>query len=382
VRLALDGEVFCWNQKRGIPRVYREILTRVGQIDPEIEVRVGVQGEMRTAILDELGFKVDRIPRLSPTLRPWCLWRHITPGVNSILRRMYWRRCKADVYHTTHYSLPPVAGPAFCIVHDMMPEQFPDSFPGSDRIDLCLRKKKAVERSDLVLCSSQNTRRDVTRLLGVPGDKCRIMHMAGFPGEQVRRVAGPTRKPQKPFFLYVGGYRMPYKNFAFVAECLGDPAFSAFSQFDLVVAGPETPTVEERDRYGDRLRGRLRFLDNCDDDDLIRLYSTCSAFLMPSLYEGFGLPVLEALACGAAVICSDRSSLPEVGGDAVYYFDPESPQEFRDALTEALAEGRCSDAVKRRVQHARRFSWEKTTREFCKTVRDISSAGGSTGCSC
>ncbi|MGQ9661180.1 MAG: glycosyltransferase family 4 protein [Kiritimatiellia bacterium] len=376
-RLVLDDEVFRWNPNRGIPRLYREILQRLPRVAPDIELVICLQGSGSVHLPAIEGVTRVEIPSLPPGLRPWRFWSSVAPRVNALLRSIYWRRMaeKTDVYHATHYRLTRSWSPSFSLVHDMIPELFPDAFPGAEAGRIAVLKRKAVKRALLVLCDSKNTRGDLVRMLGVPEKKCRVLFAAGFPPERVAAYERVQQPPLKPFLLYVGGYRTRYKNFGFILDALSSSDVATLSRYSLVVAGPEMPSAAEEAELRHRSAVEIRFMNNPDDGQLIGLYLTCAAFVMPSLYEGFGLPVLEALACGAPVICSRVASLPEVGGDAVYYFDPRSPQQFCEALSKALADGRSPELVARRKERAMRFSWEKTAEGFAAAVREVARIG-------
>ena len=119
MHLALDGEVLGWNPQRGIPRVYQEVLRRLGG-RADLDITVHTQGHVRERRLQEWGIEQKSVLCLPPNAWPWRLWRFLAPQVNRHLAARYWRGVKADVFHSTHYSLPGVHSPMFCVLHDMM----------------------------------------------------------------------------------------------------------------------------------------------------------------------------------------------------------------------------------------------------------------------
>lgn len=376
IRLLVEANVFLWNPKRGIPRVYREILSRLCTAFPDIDVHLAIQGAIPVPECEKWGAHVARVPCLPPGLKPWRLRHLAAPFANSVLARGFWRRQRSvDVYHTTTYALPPTRGPTSCVVHDMIPEVFPAMFPGAGWRRLQRLKMAAIRRAGTVLCVSENTRADVVRICGVPLDRCRVVYNGGYWDVDAGSRLGASDIEQKPFLLYVGGHRTPYKNFRHFLECIG----TAFEGLQVIVVGPEQPTSKELSSYeGIVGTDRLTFRTDCSDQMLRTLYCGCAAFVLPSLYEGFGIPVVEALSCGAPVACSNAASLPEVGGDVVHYFSPRSREELRSALTRALAEGRAEATVERRRAHASRFSWDRTAEAFAASVRELAH-GSQTG---
>ncbi|MFC1452296.1 glycosyltransferase family 4 protein [Verrucomicrobiota bacterium] len=375
MRLLIDGDVFRWQRAGGISRVYAEVIPRMAALDPKLDLRVVLRGGPVSGRLGSIGASTVRIPQLPPGLKPWRLWRHVTPGLNARLAGAFWRRQKGDVFHSTYYTLPPVSCPSVCLVLDMIPELFPGLF-GREFLDEMLeRKRMAAQKAKLVICISLNTQRDLVRILGVPETKCRVVPLAGVSATPVEAAAEPRAK--RPFLLYVGDYLSPYKNFLFLLRCLQSDR-GDFADLPLDVVSRRRPTAGELETYRELLpAGRLRFDEECDDAALAGLYGSCSAFVYPSLYEGFGLPVLEALACGAPVVCADTPALRETGGDVVYFFDPESPSDFLRALGSALRDGRADEKVRERKAHARVFSWDKTAEGFLNTFREASGAGES-----
>jgi glycosyltransferase involved in cell wall biosynthesis len=271
---------------------------------------------------------------------------------------------------STYYTDPPVAARKICVVYDMIFELFPQCFEEDFWKMTLQRQREAIVSADKIICVSENTRKDIVRLWGVSENRCRTIYIGGATA-QAAGEEGPVSH-DKPFLLYVGDFRCAYKNFEFVLAGLGPEAGKTSAGLDLVVVSRVVPNEEEKTRFASLLSPeRLRFVPDCSDGELRAYYRDCAAFIYPSLYEGFGLPVQEALCQGAPVVCSNAASLPEVGGDAVYYFDPTSAMQFRQALDQALAEGWNDSVVFRRKAQAALFSWDRTAKDYVAVFREV-----------
>lgn len=370
--LVVDGEVFDWWSRGGIRRIYSEVLPRLSVLAPDVAVTIAVRScrGLKENGLCAMGQTVPHVPE---QWRPWRLWRLAARSIDPVLSYDYWKNVRADVFHPTYYRTRPVTAPSFCFVHDMICEMFPESFDPTLAEEVCGRKRAAVMRAKRVLCNSRRTREDLVRLLGVREDRCSVVYLGGW-DLVVDNEAERSTIENERVLLYVGDFWTRYKNFEFVLDCLGGALCKEFCAWQLLVVSSRGPSREERLRYEGKLPGnRIRFVTGVADAELARLYTECSAFVCPSLYEGFGIPVVEALSVGAPVLCSMAGALPEIGGDVVEYFDPRSPAEFATALRRTATVGWAPDAVRRRKKYARQFSWEQTAEGFVKAVRETAS---------
>jgi alpha-1,3-rhamnosyl/mannosyltransferase len=211
--------------------------------------------------------------------------------------------------------------------------------------------RPALRRAAHVFCNSQSTLDDLRRRFPAAAEKASVVPLAAFD----RTPAGIEKFGlNRPFVLFTGTLE-PRKNLLRLIEALPDDAL-------LVAVGPRGWDDE---RILQQAGDRIRFLGNVSDEELAGLYRQCTVFCYPSLYEGFGLPVLEALQAGAPVITSNVSSLPEVAGDAARYVDPRSVEQIRSALAELLASEGARETLRERGRaQAARFSWERTADEI------------------
>ncbi|MCX8006491.1 MAG: glycosyltransferase family 4 protein, partial [Coriobacteriia bacterium] len=274
-----------------------------------------------------------------------------------------------DVYHPTYYhtllARRPRPPAVVLTVHDMIHELF-DQVP--DRERLCALKRRAVDRADVVVVPSMSTRGDLQRLIGVPDDRIVVIpHGSNFTGDEPGD--GSVEFPDR-FVLFVGS-RWSYKNFRRFFEAMArimadDP------ELHLVCAGGGGFTKEELGLFAKAGLAERVHARPGHDRALAAAYRRASVFVFPSLYEGFGMPVLEAMAFGCPVVASRVSSLPEVGGDAALYFDPLDLEDIAGTVSAVLR----SDDLRARLsaegrRRASRFSWDAAVRAHADLYRTI-----------
>jgi glycosyltransferase involved in cell wall biosynthesis len=284
------------------------------------------------------------------------------------------RRC--DVFLATASYLTPwfLRIPTVLVVHDLI--AFQEGIDANRRAALIERLtiRRALSRATAVLCDSGATRRDLISLGPEVEGKAAVVHLAADPAfgrarhevelDEVWRRHGLS----KPFVLCTGTLE-PRKNLIRVLEAFIRMPEDLRNAHELALVGPRGWEFDEILR---RAEGTARVLGHVSDDDLAALYQACEVFCFPSLYEGFGLPLLEAMSAGAPSITSKVSSLPEVGGDAVRYVDPSSVDDIARALSELLA----SPEERKRLGELARlraadFSWAKTAAETLEQLTRV-----------
>lgn len=275
-----------------------------------------------------------------------------------------------DVYHPTYYhttlSEQPSPPAVVVTVHDMIHEVFGD-LPDGDRLRML--KRRAVERADAVVVPSQSTKSDLERLLKVPSERIAVIpHGANFTGSEESACKPPT---DKPYVLYVGS-RRGYKNFSRFFDVLSWLMLDDV-RLHLVCAGGGRFTREESRMFAQYGLDHRVIAWPGHAEALIAAYRHAAVFVCPSLYEGFGMPVLEAMALGCPVAVSTASSLPEVAGDAAMYFDPQDEEGMAEAIRHLLYGGKSRQwfIEQGRVQAAR-FSWEKSAAAHAELYRSLS----------
>ncbi|MEQ7920561.1 glycosyltransferase family 1 protein [Xanthomonas sp. WHRI 1810A] len=366
MKIAYDYQTFTQQTYGGISRYFVRLAQQLTADQQQVKIFAPFH---RNRYVDELPagvFEGRQLETFPPrTARLFSLYNRVTS--NGLINR--WA---PDVIHETYYSAKPSGStklPRVTTVHDMIHERYPESFSvldGSSKL-----KRISLARADVVICISENTKRDLIELFNTPEDKICVIHHGVDHIEAQPKVA--PADGVRPYLLYVG-HRPGYKNFA---RLIGAVASSdrLRNDFDVVAFGGGAFSRDELQLFSDSgLRdGQVRQLGG-SDDVLGRLYDGAKAFIYPSIYEGFGLPPLEAMARHCPVISSNTSSMPEVIGDAAAFFDPTDQDALRDVLeTELYSDTRLQDLVNKGVERLKQFSWEKCARQTLQAYHKAAS---------
>lgn len=357
MRILFDHQIFCLQQYGGISRYYSEIARGLASMtDNKVEIFAPLYLNEYLSSLGSVRLKGVKIPNL-PKLGRFVAW-----GMNtSLALSMVRSRHDIDIFHETYYSevdYCPRAARRIVTVYDMISEKFVKQYPGRERI--CRMKALAVSRADHVICISENTRKDLVDILGVDQEKVSVVYLGCKAGMSVLEERMPVNKP---YILFVGK-RGGSKNFEMLLNayshslklrrelvllCFGGGPFSRKEQ--ILMEGLNIPASSVVQISG-------------DDNLLSGLYLSATAFIYPSLYEGFGLPLLEAMSLGCPVICSNASSFPEVVGNAAVLFDPEDADAIQDAIEKVVFSTDMKDTlIQRGHERCEQFSWSKCTTE-------------------
>lgn len=255
-----------------------------------------------------------------------------------------------DIFHSSDWTQPPSKAKKATTYHDVVAIKYPEwSHPKI--VAVHKRRLWLVEQEiDFVIAVSQSVKKDLLEISRIPENKIKVIYegVADFfrpmPKNKVEEFSKRTKLPSR-FILSIGGVgeRRNLKQVKKVCESL---------RYHLVILGETIPDLSEK--------------------DLPLLYNAASALLYPSLYEGFGLPILEAMACGTAVITSDTSSMPEVGGNSALYVDPFDLEDIKEKLKMVMDDKDLrEDLIKKGFTQAKKFSWEKCAKETADVYRGL-----------
>jgi alpha-1,3-rhamnosyl/mannosyltransferase len=283
------------------------------------------------------------------------------------------RQTGASLYHSPYYLMPYRPGiPTVLTVYDIISLRYPQTVSLQARLLFRLTSFLALRAANQIITISEAARQDFIAAFQLPPEKISATPLAAEAHFKPQSQAEISRICQKyglkqPFALYLG-INKPHKNLVRLVQ-----AWQSFNPtgWQLVIGGAWDARYPQARQLAAG-EPSIRFLGPIPEDDLPGLYAAAALFTFPSLYEGFGLPVLEAMACGTPVVCANASSLPEVGGEAALYFDPLDENAIREALAQAIGDASLRQGlVERGQKQAMLFSWERCAAQTLGVYREM-----------
>ena len=368
-KIAVNG-TYLQQQASGLGVVNRNLIAELMKCDRQFDFRLYSHDD------DFQTQYCDRIIPVTPAVSP-------DRGFPGHIKRLLWyqtilkqqlKRQPAELFFSpVHEGMFFPNIPQIVTVHDLIPLKYFELSPKwkyyyQYALPLLLKKSRKI------ICVSQYTKQDLIKNYELEPESIDVVYN-GYD----RDLFVPQSNPEilhkyrlDKYLLYVGDMRT-YKN---LDRCLTAFDRLPFKDYQFVVTGKKDdffyPQIERQTKHL-AARERIVFLDYVPTDELPALYSMAQSLVFASLYEGFGLPVLEAMACGCPVIASRATSLPEVGGDSVLYVDPYDIEEIAEAMCRVLRDVELRTRLRHQgLQRARLFSWEKTAQDVCQIFHDCS----------
>ncbi len=361
--------IAAWHLKDrnvGLGRYCQGLMHALGEVDP------GNEYEILSPVVPS------RLPT-SPNIR-------IRKVAFPLLKRRFWEQAvplvasRHDVLHFPYdATIAYKRSPTIVTIHDVKPLIFEELRPNRGLGGLVLQAliRDEWSRIDHVITDSECSRRDLIERAGVPEHRMTVV----YPGIDTTVFRPPdagegagAAASKRPYVLCVSGGD-PTKNLVTLIDAFAALPSSVRDEHDLILAGDLRRREDLRARVAERgIAGQTCFAGLISDERLVDLYRGASLFVFPSRYEGFGLPVLEAMACGCPVVCSNAASLPEVVGDASLLVDPSNTEGFTRGMLAMLSDREAAEKFRHRgLSRAARFSWQETARQ---TVRVYARVGG------
>ena len=367
MRIAIDARKF---HDFGIGTYIRNLLKHLASSDHDTEYVVLCRPQ-DTELVRQLGPNFKAVAEQS---KPYSIREQIALPVRLLTARV-------DLFHAPHYVLPPlVPCRSIVTIHDCIHLMFPQYLP--NRMAYVYARASlaaAATRAARILTVSETSKSDILRYCNVPADRIIVI-----PNAIDDRLATPPRDEDiqrvreryqldGPFVLYVGNIK-PHKNLERLIDAFHLVRREGFERLKLLIIGDQISRFPRLRRAVDRykLHKHVRFLGFVGDDTLAALYRLATVFVFPSLYEGFGLPPLEAMASGTPVVTSNVSSLPEVVGDAAVLVDPYSAKSIAEGIQRVLVDPALRETLRLRgLERAKAFSWEASVRRTLDVYREV-----------
>jgi len=367
MKIGIDARMLDW---AGVGRYSRELAKGLAEIDKENEYILFCNPENEHLVSQASNFvkKVVNLPVFS--LAGQIAWTRLL------------RKTDLDVFHSPHFVFPLlVPCPSISTIQDIIPLIHPEVLPSfMKRYYYKMQNIRATKKATHVIVTSSSTKQDIIRILGVADKKIDIIPLAASRNFKVLTNKDSLKDVKSKFkienrFILTLGNSKPHKNWTALISAFHQLRQETDGEHQLVLAGKQDPRFpQSKDLVRElHLEKYVRFIDFIIDEDLLILYNAAAVFVLPSLYEGYGIPVLEAMACGTPVICSNTSSLPEVAGEAALQVKPNS-KDIAKAMYKVLSDETTQKRLTREGQaRARAFSWQKTAEETLKVYKYVGS---------
>tara|TARA_B100000315_G_scaffold212472_1_gene209858 strand:- start:931 stop:2046 length:1116 start_codon:yes stop_codon:yes gene_type:complete len=365
MKIAIDARVAS-DKMHGINRYVRDLISALAEIDHKNEyILISNCDQLKKFAATKNNFRF-----LKCNIKLYSIIEQFM--IPRILKKEH-----IDVYHSPTFSAP-IFSPCKIVmtIHDMIHLIYADQYSILKFLYYKLIVKTAVHRSAGIITVSENSKKDIIRFLNLPENKVRTIYngvgesFISQNKEQAKEAIKNKYQVSGDFVLFVGNEK-PHKNASNVIK-----AFDLFikknnSKYSLVMVGVSRKYIKKVSNC--HLSNQLIIVDNiCNDTELIFLYQASSLLLCPSFYEGFGLPLLESMACGTPVITSDNSSISEVVGDAAFMVDPYNKDQISEAIIKVLSDRKLRETlIKNGKKRYKLFSWHQTAQKTLMVYKDV-----------
>lgn len=363
MQLVIDGATLRDAPDGGMYRYLLALVSYLRRMD-EIELSVLTPPGYKLPV-EGAGPAALDIPQFSWV--PGRSLRRFLAPVKRKLQERIWRNhvrpSASTIFHSIAYEKPMKGTISVVTAHDLIFEKFRSFFQGEAWDRERSRIIQSVRNAERCIAISQTTKDDLCSILSLDPSRIDVAHHGVhtsqfFPSEAGAADARAKFQLDVPYILYVGG-RPNHKNFALVLEAFSQSTLS--QDYFLVVVGRNWTEQEAQEISRRGMESKLRLIERPSEPDLINLYRAAAVFVFPSLYEGFGFPVLESMACGTLLAASNAGPVPEIGGEVPAYFDPREPGELVSAVRRLEDRSTAENRRKLGLERVKEFSWEKTS---------------------
>lgn len=355
MKIVYDDQIFLAQKYGGISRYFVEIAKELKKAGCEVNIAAKAsynyyleEAFPHTSILQRL-LKIRYIARIPKLINRLCLKRAMAD--------------KNTIVHPTFYDteiLDEKRGKLVCTIHDMIHELCPKELVGAEKV--IAQKKRYIYESDHIVAVSENTKNDILKIYpDIPRDKITVIYHGC---NEVKLGKAPADLGD--YILFVGK-RDNYKNFRGLVEAVNIINKECTRKVKVICAGGGIFTVDEQAIFDNNFVQK-----DCSDEELAMLYSNAKCFVFPSLYEGFGIPILEAFTYGCPMILSDASCFREIAGDAALYYRPDNNKDLADRIIDIYKNSDLRNAlIAKGFERKKLYSWEKSAQKLQQVYEKV-----------
>lgn len=367
MKVLYDYQMFSGQKYGGISRYFCELIKQFAG-DDQIDASINIKFSENEYLKNDLGIKTYDLPyKYKGRGRNKLI--SIADQFNKKLTKSEIIYGNYDIFHPTYYDpyFLKVARntPYIITVYDMIHEKFTEYYSLRDKTTE--NKEVLIKNATKVIAISENTKRDIVNIFGTSPDKIDVVYLGSSLNNQ--NSADMPYLPDK-YILYVGN-RGAYKNFDLLIDSVAETLLEDKSLYLVCCGGGGFNTSEIRKFSDKNIADKIVNIQG-SDNELKTLYKNAIALVFPSLYEGFGIPIVEAMSNGCPVVLSNTSSMPEVGGDAAKYFNPNSKKELKDSVFDVVYNDKLrSELIRKGYYQSNKFTWELTAKNTLEVYRSI-----------
>lgn len=355
MKIAFNNTIFFSQKYGGISRYFVSLAEELTQAKVEFNIIAPIN---KNRLLKKIpnNKKISLYLNRYPSIK-------IIERLNNYLSSYFIKKFDPNIFHETYYSkfdYKDIKAKKILTVYDLIHEKFPEYY-SKDKTQL----KKNINKYDHFICISENTKKDLINFYKISPKNISVIYLSGSHYRNLKIPSTKDKTKKRNFFLYVGS-RDYYKNFEIIYKCFKNN--KDLQDFEIICFGGGKFSTFELEKFEGL---KIKHIEG-NDETLVDLYRNAICLLLPSKYEGFGIPMLEAMELSCPVLSSSTEALKEVGNDAANYFDPESPLDLYQNIKLLIDDNNLrANLIDKGLNRANFFSWKKCSNETLEVYNSI-----------
>lgn len=371
MKILFDSSIYSLQSTGGITRMFNELIPRLAALDPEVQIQFFQTGLLKQPLPQIKNVKVFDYGYLDLLFRPRRIWQNNYEKIYSFIGNKIITSQKSTIWHSTYYNdFFGWKGKKVVTVHDMIYEMFPRLFSQKFDQNFIRQKKKTINNSDTVICVSNTTKQDLINLYSLQDVNIHILYHGVSPSFQKidHKIIPQEYRISFPYIMFVGK-RTHNKNFLEFIKAYSK--WNKKKEINVLAVGQKWKKDEIRILKELQIFENVILMSNIDDGQLAYLYNQALAFIYPSLYEGFGIPLLESMACGCPIVASNIPSTNEIAHDIPVYFEIGDVESFLFALEKGVYRRNKPKTTQKGILRAKEFSWDDSAKKLLQIYKNL-----------